>query len=102
MNPVKALSFSSTTVPVVTVLTNPFPLKTDPYNTPYESVNWAEVYQYYPPGDRYLNPFQRVFPPTITTQLTKPWVNRVSSTPLTSLSLYRNNPYVNVSGVPFA
>jgi hypothetical protein len=101
MKPIKALPIS-TRLPVVQVLTNPYPLKSDPYNTPYEGVNWTETYKYYPPGNRYLNPYQRIFPPTVTTQLSKPWVNRVSSTPLTSLSVYSSSPYVNVSGVPFS
>jgi hypothetical protein len=75
-------------------LTNVYPLGYDPYNTPYESINWAETYKYYPPGDRYLNPFQRVFPPTKTTQLKIPSVIRIASTPITTSSKYNKNPPV--------
>lgn len=70
-------------------LTNLYPLQYDPYNTPYEGVNWSEIYQYYPPnGIRYINPYQRRFAPTPTIQLKVPFVIRTASTPLTTLSLY--------------
>lgn len=83
MNPVNAIPVGR---PLVLV-TNLYPLKTDPYNTPYEGVNWAEVYQYYPPnGIRYINPYQGAFAPTDTRQLKFPAVPRVSATAITTFS----------------
>jgi hypothetical protein len=69
-------------------ITNPKPNATDPYNTPYESVNWSEIYQYYPPnGIQYINPYQRQFPSTNTTLLKNPYVSRVTGTPFNVFSL---------------
>jgi len=75
-------------------LTNVYPLGFDPYNTPYESINWAETYQYYPPGNRYLNPFQPIIPFRRTPQLKFPSVIRIGSTPITTFSKYNRNPPV--------
>jgi hypothetical protein len=81
MNPAKSIA----------TITNLYPLQYDAYNTPYEGVNWAEVNKYYPPnGIRYINPYQGKFPPTDTQQLRVPFVNRIASTSLTSLSLLLN------------
>lgn len=73
-------------------ITNVYPLGYDPYNTPYEGINWSETNHYYPPGQRYLNPYQRKFLPIKTYQLKFPSVYRISSTPLTTYSVYNRNP----------
>jgi hypothetical protein len=83
-------------------ITNVFPLGPDPYNAHYESVNWAEVYRYYPPGNRYLNPFQRVFPPTDTRQLKVPTIPRKSATAVTTYSKYNRNPIINTYNMNFS
>lgn len=90
MNPVSSINLPEIKNNNI-VITNLYPLKYDPYNTPYESVNWSETYKYYPPnGIQYINPYQRVFPKIDTEQLKKPYVLRKTSTPLTSLSLYKD------------
>jgi hypothetical protein len=71
------------------LLTNLYPNRYDPYNTPYEGVNWAEVQRYYPPnGIRYINPYQGGFAPTDTRQLDRPCVDRRTATALDTFSLY--------------
>jgi hypothetical protein len=73
------------------LLTNLYPNRYDPYNTPYEGVNWAEVQRYYPPnGIRYINPYQGGFPPTDTRQLKQPYVVRQTATALDTFSLYES------------
>jgi len=94
MNPVSPIRLNSLTKNLKT-FTNPYPLQYDPYNTPYESVNWAETYQYYPPnGIRYINPFQRRFAPTNTEQLKVPYVIRTAATSISTLSLYNEGPFI--------
>jgi hypothetical protein len=89
MNVVSSISIYSKLQPLY--ITNPFPQKTDPYNSPYESVNWSEIYQYYPPnGIQYINPYQRRFSPTDTSLLKQPSILRISSTRLSSLSIQMN------------
>jgi len=74
-------------VPSPSYITNPFPNATDPYNATYESVNWTEIYQYYPPnGISAINPYQRAFSPTRTHLLQNPYIFRVTSTPFTPFS----------------
>jgi hypothetical protein len=73
-----------------------YPLTYDPYNTPYEGVNYAEIYQYYPPnGIQYINPYQGKFTKTDTSQLKVPFVIRKAATSITTLSLYNKLPFVS-------
>lgn len=69
-------------------ITNLYSYVTEPYNTPYESINWSEIYKYYPPnGIQYINPFQRTFPNTDINLLDNPYVLRITSTPFDNFSL---------------
>jgi hypothetical protein len=62
---------------------------------PYESINWAETYKYYPPnGIQYINPYQRRFPCTDTRQLCVPAVPRKAATPVTTFSQWNRNPVI--------
>jgi len=84
----KPILISPTIPQSVAWMTNPFPNATDSYCSPYESVNWTEVYQYYPPnGISYINPYQRKFANTNTTTLKNPYITRITGTPYNTFSL---------------